>query len=164
MRRTLPLLLCSALLLTGCASIQQSRLNPFNWFGGPIQPTAAPLDANGELRPLVPENAGATMTDTRVLIDQITSLRVNRTPDGVILTATGLAAAQGRFNAQLVPTGYDNGVLGFAFRVAVPEGATDVGRDATRRITVARVLTQAELQGVRTIRVQAARNAQTARR
>lgn len=162
MRATLPLCICAAVALTGCARIQDSRLNPFNWFAsGPS--VAAPVDADGNLRPLVPAEAKVAATDNRTLIDQIANVSANRTPDGVILTATGIAAVQGQFNAQLVPASFENGVLTLAYRVSTPQGAAASGSDGSRRITAARVLNNADLQGVRRITVEGARNARTVR-
>lgn len=161
MRRSLPLIVCATLVLTGCARLQESRLNPLNWFGASA-PAATPVDENGDIRPLVPSST--QLIDNRVVIDQITGLTIGQTPEGAIVTATGIGSAQGQFNAQMVPVRFENGVLTLSFRVEIPTGAMTIGSDASRQITVARVLDQDALRGVRTIRVEAARNARTTRR
>jgi len=142
------------------ARLQESRLNPFNWFGTSTQASAS-VDNDGNIVPLVPVRT--QVIDNRAMIDQVTSLRINRTPDGAIVTATGIAATQGQFNAQLVPAGISNGVMTFAFRIE-ESGATTVGSDASRQVTAARVLENANLAGIRTIRVEGARNARASSR
>lgn len=161
MRPALPLLLILTLTATGCARVAESRLNPLNWFGSS---TPANVDAQGNLRPLVTADMINRTVDGRILIDSITALEVNRTPDGAIVRATGVAATQGGFNAQLVPVASDGGVLTLAFRVEVPQGFQPQGPAATRQITVARALSNADLAGIRSIRVQAARNARVSSR
>lgn len=160
MVRSISILMVAALVLSGCARLQDSRLNPFNWFGAST-PAPAATNADGSLVPLVPPRA--QIIDGRGLVDQITDLRINRTPDGAIVTATAIASTQGQFNAQLVPTSLTNGVLTLAFRTEAPD-TTTVGSTASRQITAARVLDTATLVGVRTIRVEGARNARAASR
>lgn len=162
MRPLLPIMLCTTLAITGCSRITESRLNPFNWFGA--SEATAPVDENGQLRPLIPENATATTIDTRGLIGNISSMRVDRTPDGAIVRATGIATTQGQFNAQLVPVGIDGGVLTLVFRVAQPAGAQTGGTTASRQISAAYVVDQATLASIRSVRVQAQENSLISRR
>ncbi len=162
MRPALPLLLCISIAATGCSQISQSRLNPLNWFGA-SQP-AANVDAAGNRRPLVTSNMVTQVVDGRIAIDSVDALEVNRTADGAIVRATGTAATQGAFNAQLVPISRDGGTLTLVFRVEVPQGFQPQGPTRTRQVTVARVLSANDLIGVRTIRVQGARNARASRR
>ena len=161
MKTSITLALVAALSLGACGRIADSRLNPFNWFG-PSQPVAN-VDAEGNLRPLVP-GTGSAVFDQRGAIDQIAALSIERTPNGALVRATGIASTQGQFNAQLVPVRFENGVLTLAFRVEAPEGFSAGGSEASRTITVARALSNAELAAVRVIRVQGARNAREARR
>ncbi len=162
MRPALPLALIAVIAVTGCARVAESRLNPFNWFGG-SEPVAN-VDAAGNLRPLVTASMVRREVDGRVLIDSLETLEVSRNAGGAIVRATGVAATQGSFNAQLVPVAFEGGTLTFAFRVEVPQGFQPQGPVATRRVTVARVLDAGELAGVRSIRVQAARNARVSSR
>jgi hypothetical protein len=162
MRMTLPLLLCATISATGCARVTESRFNPLNWFGN--SQAAAAATANGERRPLVPATALRSIVDQRALIDSVTALQVDRLPGGAIVTATGIASTQGQFNAQLVPVSSSGGTLTLEFRVAVPAGFEAIGTPASRQITAALNLGQDALAGIRTIRVQGARNARTSSR
>ena len=160
-RIALPLLTCAALTLGACATVSESRFNPLNWFGGSTPVVAAPGE---EVKPLIPEGTQFGEIDQRSMIDNITAMRVDRTPNGAIVRATGLASTIGQFNAQLVPTGFANGTLTLEFRVEVPAGAQTGGENATRTITAARALDFDDLAGVRRIQVQGARNARTSSR
>lgn len=161
MRATLPLLLCAALTVTGCARVSESRLNPLNWFGG-SQPST--MTSAGELKPLVPENRATKVTDTRGAIDQVTTLVVERTPEGALIRATGIANTQGQFNAQLVPVSNEGGTLTLAFRIEATTGFAGVNSAFSRQVTVARFMSKNDLANVRTIRVQGATNARSASR
>ncbi|SEW12642.1 hypothetical protein SAMN04488515_1181 [Cognatiyoonia koreensis] len=156
MRPTLPLLLCATLAISGCSRIAESRFNPFNWFGAAT--VAAPVDANGNLRPLVTANALNRVVDGRVPVDTVTSLRIDRSPNGGIVTASG-AVPVGAFNAQLVPVAQDGGTLTLSFRVEIPASAS-----GTQTITAARAFNNAELAGIQRIVVQAARNSASSTR
>ena len=69
----------------GCARVSDSRLNPFNWFGGSTESTGlAPDGGFAEIAP-----------DRRNLVDQVTQLRVERTPGGAVIRATGLPPRAG---------------------------------------------------------------------
>lgn len=155
------ILLTATLTLSACATISSSRLNPLNWFG----PSAStPLTAAGEIVPLVDPATRFGEVETRGRIAQIVALQIDRTPTGAIVRATGVASTAGQYNAELVRTGQAGGVLTLDFRVSVPPAARTGGAQATRQITVAKILDSGDLAGVRTIRVQAAQNAREARR
>ncbi len=162
MRPALPIALIAVLAVTGCARIADSRINPLNWFGSST--AVANVDAAGNLRPLVTAEMIQREVDGRVLVDSVDQLEISRNAGGAILRATGTMATQGGFNAQLVPVAFEGGTLTFAFRVEMPQGFQPQGSANTRRITVARVLDAGMLAGVRTIRVQGARNARTSSR
>lgn len=162
-----PILITGALCvaLTGCARLSESRLNPLNWFGpSTSSPASAPVDASGELRPLIPDNRRVIQVDGRDLIASVTALSIDRSPSGAIVRATGLAPTQGYFNAELVPIAQEGGVLTLAFRAQAPAGFEAVGAPATREITAAYVIDAGALPGIRTVRVEASANARTARR
>jgi hypothetical protein len=161
MLRSLTLILCLGLMLSGCAKLANSRLNPLNWFG-PSAPVAN-TTADGALRPLVTAEQ-ATVVDTRVLIDQIVEMQVEPTTSGAILRATGLAATQGFYNAELVLAASENGDVTYDFRVAAPAGFEAIGTEASRRITVALELSNAQLAGIGNITVRGAQNARGSRR
>ena len=161
MRPVIPALLCASLALSACAQISQSRFNPLNWFG--TSEAVATGATAAEIRPLVPENAADSIIDTRSLVASVSELSVDRTPDGAIVRAVGTTAVPGQFNAELIATSIDNGVLDLAFRVQSP--ATDASsRVEPRRITAAYILDNRMLSQVRTIRVSGAQNSLTTRR
>lgn len=166
MRHTLSLILGLGLLLPGCARLADSRFNPLNWFGGSTP--VASVQADGTPRPLLPEGGGGTVADARATIDQILDVQIERTTSGAILRATGLAATQGFYNAELVlvpvQSGSDTGDITYEFRVAAPAGFEAIGTEASRRITVALTLSAAELAGIRSITVQGLQNGRTTRR
>lgn len=158
MRTTFPFLLLAALSTPGCSRIANSSFNPMNWFGSTASPSAS--QASAEIGPLVPERT--VSFDQRGGIAEVSALRFNRTPDGGILQATGIASTQGQFNAQLVPVSIQNGTLTLAFKVE-SSTSTASGRANTRQITVARVFSNADLIGIRSIVVQGARNSRSVR-
>lgn len=161
MRVTLPLLLCAALTVTGCARVSQSKLNPLNWFGN-SQPSA--MTSAEERRPLVPENRGTKVVDTRGAISEVSTLVIEKTPDGALIRATGVASTQGQFNAQLVPVSNEGGTLTLSFRIEAATGFSGTNSAYSRQVTVARFMSLRDLSGVRTIRVQGATNARSASR
>lgn len=161
MRVTLPLLLCATLTVSGCARVSESKLNPLNWFGN-SQP--ANVSSDGTLRPLVPENRATKVVDTRGAIEQVSTLVVEKTPEGALIRATGVASTQGQFNAQLVPVSNAGGTLTLAFRIQAATEASGVTTAYSRQVTVARFMSFNELADVRTIVVQGATNARSAAR
>ncbi len=159
MLRAATLTICLALGLTGCARLADSRINPLNWFGRSASVAATP-ETRG---PLVP-SGGVVVVDNRALIETVTDLRIERKPGGAIVRATGIAATQGYFNAQLVLTGIEGGVARYDFRVEAPAGYEAVGSVGSRRITAAVTLGSSELAGIRSIEVRGATNAQRSSR
>jgi len=147
--------------LSGCARISDSRINPLNWFG---QSTQAPVTANGDIRPLVREGRRTITVDGRTLVQSVSSLRVDRSPTGAIVSAVGIAPTQGYFNAELVSRGVENGVLLLEFRAQAPTAFNVPGTDRSRQITAAYDISSGELAGIRSVRVQSASNARTAAR
>ncbi len=162
MLRKLPLILGMALVLAGCARLAESRLNPFNWFGPST--SVAVMTPGGELRPLVPEGGQRITLDNRGLVAEVTGLVIDRSPDGALVRATGLAAGPGPYNAQLVRTGLEEGVLTLEFRVAMPERPVTGAAPAQQVVTVATRITNAELASIRTVRVVGQGNIRTVSR
>lgn len=161
--RPIPLLLASAVALSGCARLADSRLNPSNWFGSGGGAVAA-VGASGEVEPLVPDGARTLVLDARPLLAEVTSVSLDRTPDGAILRATGRASSQGWFNADLVLTAIEGGTATYAFRAEAPRGFAAAGTPASRQITAAVNLDLAELQGIRRFRVEGASGARSVSR
>lgn len=169
--------LISVLAVSACGTIRDSAVNPANWFGKG-RTSQAPIEQTASTNPLIPGGKQKTgifakkrARDAIYLgqpIDQVTNLVIERVPGGAVVRATGLTAVQGVYAIQLTQVTKDNtpvdGVLTYRFegiRPATPQGT---GSKHTRTVVAARALTNQELQGVRTIRVQAARNVQTSRR
>lgn len=172
MRKTLPLLLAATLALTACASIRDSRVNPFNWFG---QSRSERLEQTANTNPLIPRGGGlfarARAEDQVYLgrpFEQITDLTIERVPGGAIIRATGLAARQGIYAVQLTPENEEeeavDGILTYRLEGIRPSRPTPVGTKPTREVIAARRVTDQQLQGVRQIRVEGQLNAQVARR
>ncbi|MCF6232040.1 MAG: hypothetical protein L3J36_02880 [Rhodobacteraceae bacterium] len=171
MRKPLMLLLTTSLFLTACGW-REARLNPSNWFG--TSKTVA-VEAVNQTNPLIPQRSALrrkrAIEDTSVVIAKITELRINKTPTGAIILATGIATRQGAFNAELradEPDSDDPGatsdVLSYTFRITYPGPLTATGTEHTRTISVAQSLSNQELRKIRLIRVQGAQNTIESRR
>lgn len=166
-------LLISAMTLTACGAVRDSRVNPLNWFG---QSRSAPVVAQEvNTNPLIPTKSGlfAKRRAEREVyvgnqIDQVTGLVIERVPGGAIVRATGLTKSQGVHSIRLTPETKDetpvDGVLTYRIEGIQPASAQPIGSEHTRTVVVARTLTNQELRDVRTIRVVAARNVRTSRR
>ena len=140
--------------LSGCGGVS---LNPFSWFGGQSEASVETLN----------DVTFVEFEDPRERITRVTSLRVNRTPGGAIVQATGLPPQQGWHSAALVPVNDGeptDGVLTFDFRAFPPTAPTRASTVQSREIVVGYTLSNTQLLGVRTIRVVAATNIATTRR
>jgi hypothetical protein len=155
MQRRAVLILPVAALVAGCG-FTESRLNPFNWFGG----------GEEEVATFVPPDP--VEADTRPLIAEVTALSIERTPGGAIVRATGLPPTQGFWGAGLLVENRgvadDGGTLTYQFRVLPPEDPASASTRQSREIVVGLFLTNQALEGVRAIRVVAEGNARVARR
>ena len=150
--RSLIIVLALATGLSGCARVSESRFNPFNWFGGSEETTAqAPAELDRDPRPRV---------------GRVTSLRIEPTPTGAIIRATGLPPTQGWYAAALVPETDEpvNGEMVYVFRAVPPRDPQPVSTAQSRELSVARALSQQSLAATRTVRVIGATNALVARR
>ncbi len=151
MNKPLIAALCAALALGACSTIGKSRLNPFNWFGGSEETVVAraPLD-----RP----------ADPRLLISQVTDMKLERMPGGVIIRATGLPPTQGYWEAELVAPPIEDGKIIYDFRVFPPVDDAAISTPQSREVTVATYLSNIKLESIRQITVQGENNARTSRR
>lgn len=129
-------------LLAGCGG----KLNPLKWFGSRDKTVA--------------EVSIEAPSDPRPWIDSISDVRLEKVPSGVLITAKGLAAAQGSWQAALVARPVDDGLLTLDFR-AWPAPVGVVGTPRTREVTVGLHLSHKELAGVEWIEVSSAKNALT---
>ena len=171
MHKSLTVLLIAGFTLTSCGW-SDSVVNPKNWFGGSEEVLT---DAEAaEINPLIPQKRLSILNKKEQPIPvgdpiaQITQLRIERTTSGAIIHATGIAAREGAFGAQLTPDTPDetaeNGVLSYTFRVFYPGAPTPFGTQRTRQVTVAHSLSTQQMNGVRSIRVTGAENARESRR
>ena len=147
-------LIMIGLVVTSCARIRDSRVNPFNWFGGD-RSQAVTVERT-------------EVIDYRNLVEQVTSLKVERQPGGAIVKVRGLPQTQGYWDAELVPLNEGEpvkGTLSFEFRVAPPlPGANAVSTVQSREVVVGLYLSDFKLDGVRSIEVIGAQNRRSVRR
>ncbi|MDD9923054.1 MAG: hypothetical protein OXQ92_12355 [Boseongicola sp.] len=140
--------------LSGCGD-RGFSLNPFSWFG-----------SETEVETLDEINL-QTYVDDRPLIENVTSLTIDRTPGGAIIRATGLPPTQGWHTAALVSDTEGepvNGVLSYTFRAVPPENTERVSTVQSREITTGKFVSDIVLANVREIRVIGARNIRSIRR
>ncbi|MBL4767996.1 MAG: hypothetical protein JKY94_09825 [Rhodobacteraceae bacterium] len=171
MHKSLTVLLTAGLLLSSCGW-SDSSVNPKNWFGSSKE---IPVGTEaGDINPLIPKKKNSILNskekpvDIGIPIAKISQLRIERTSSGAIIHATGIGAREGVYGARLVPDTPgetpENGILSYTFRVFYPQGTTAFGTDRTRRVDVARSVSNQQMAGVRSIRVSGTDNAREARR
>lgn len=164
MRASVTGLLAAAVLLSGCATVRDSRINPVNWFGGARAPAeAAQADGNA----LIPQRGALARPEESyegAAIARVSDLVLEPLPGGAVLRATGVAERQGPYEVRLTPVQQEGPVLVFRFDRLLPRQRTPAGPPRTREVTVATHLSELELDGVRAIRVEAAGNARELRR
>ncbi len=171
MNRTTAVILIAALTLGGCGRVSESRFNPFNWFG---RSTSAPVEAGaGEVvNPLIPRTRRNIFFDDSpeeykgTLIGQVTELRVERSAGGgAIISVTGIADRQGPYEIRLVKVEEESDASTLTYDLRNLQGPGAVGgSEWSRSVKAAVSLSALDLEGVRTIRIKAARNQQTSRR
>lgn len=150
MKTPLVATLCATLALGACSTISNSRLNPFNWFGGSEEAAvASPLE-----RP----------ADPRLLVAQVIDMQLEKMPGGVIVRATGLPPTQGFWDAELVARPVEDGAIIYDFRIFPPLESSAVSTQQSREVIVATFLSNIKLEGIRQITVQGESNARTSRR
>lgn len=168
MRTSIILLLTATLTLSACGAVRDSRINPFNWFGGS---RAESLPATENTNPLIPERSGvfarrpeAPYAGVRVAV--IDDLTIERSPGGAIIRVRGTAAKQGAHEVRLVKEDdeSDATTLTYTLKAQFPQGSRRVGPATSRELTAARFVTSNDLAGIRTIRVKGAQNARSSSR
>lgn len=173
MLKPISVLLVATLLLAGCGSVRDSRINPFNWFGNDTPSGASDIETAREKNPLIPELGPVQQSRAErerykgTPIDSVTDVTLERIPGGVLLRATGVAATQGVYDAQLTPVTEDgpvDGVIIFSLDALNDPDLRTQGPVQTRDVIVATTLTDQDLGNARTIRVAGARNAIDIRR
>lgn len=137
-----------AMLLAGCSDgLSFDGLNPANWF-----------DDSGSMS----STDGMTKVDNRELVPVVTNLTMDPMGDGsgVVIVATGVAAAQGYWDPVLVASNDGmplDGFLTYEFRAAAPmdesDGEMQSADQDSRELQAAITLTSEQLEGVIGIRV-----------
>ncbi len=154
MTSRLTLALACTLILAGCGGLRESRLNPFNWFGR-SRVVEAPVVDN------------TVAPDGRQLVSDVTLMQVDPLPGGAIIRATGIAATQGYWDAELVlregPEA-DPATPVYDFRVFPPVGQAATSTPQSREVTVALYLSDVQLARITAITVQGANNARAVNR
>ena len=167
MKRAVGVVILSALVLTGCGTVRESRYNPMNWFGRGV---AEPVAAEETVNPLIPRRRASIFQASQEAaydgqpIAEVSQLLVERRPGGAVIRATGVANRQGPYEVRLVrdEAATDEDTLTYVMRAYQQPGP--VGSERSRRVTAAVWLTDNDLLGIRTIRVVGASNAQVSRR
>ena len=167
MTRLLTTLTIAALLLSGCGTIRDSRLNPFNWFG---RAESRELAAE-EVNPLIPRQnrmSSRYRPDLRQPVTRVDELVVERVPGGAIVRVVATASYQDSFNVGLVPdseTGPVDGLAAYTLVAELPRRrGLGVGPEQTRRINEGLFLSNNDLEEIRVIEVKGTQNALTVRR
>jgi hypothetical protein len=145
LRALLVLALCTSVAACG------SRLNPLNWFGG-----------EREERITVTETE--QQTDPRPLVAQVTSLSVEPTTSGAIVTARALTERQGYWQPALIEVSRAEGEVVYEFRAAPPPAGAGTGPEPTREILAATTLGRDDVAGLRRITVMGRTNQRTVSR
>ncbi|MCF3594372.1 hypothetical protein LZG00_10195 [Rhodobacteraceae bacterium LMO-12] len=165
MRKSLLALLVATMTLSACGSIRDSAVNPFNWFGR-SRAEAAP---QGTTNALIPKRSGifarrAPGPYAGIPVATIKDLAVDRAAGGAIIRVTGVAAQQGPYEVQLVKDeDAADGTLSYTLK-ALRTPTRLVGPETSREVVAAQFVTDGDLAGIRTIRVNGAQNARSTSR
>ena len=150
MKTPIATIMLSAVLLTGCAT----KFNPLNWFK---------RSTNETVQQVAPDQ----VLDNRGLVDQVTSLQIEKTYGGAIIHVVGLPPSQGYWDAELVAQNDEkpvNGVLTYNFRIDQPYEFKRASTPVSREVVVGHFVSNIKLKNVTSIRVLGAQNARTSRR
>jgi hypothetical protein len=151
MSRQLLAALSLVMILSACATVRDSRINPFNWFGRDSETVTVAADG--------------AVVDGRRLAAQIVSLTVDAFPGGAIVRTIGLPATQGFWDAELVEIeDEDPSNVVYEFRLLPPVAPRRQGTQRSREIIAGATLSRIRLENVRSITVVGAQNRRTVRR
>lgn len=169
MYKPLSVLVLSALLLSGCGGLRESRVNPLNWFGNST-PQRTTVRSDDEVNTLIPPQRRSIFRASGddgyagVLVDNVTELHVEPRPGGALIRAVGVTRYQGPFEVKLVKVeeASTDGVLVYDLRAL--QYRNTVGTAASRSIQAAVWVTDSDLAGVHSIQVRGSETQRTARR
>lgn len=159
MARTARFIIAVGLVFGVAACSNGINLNPLTWFAG--------SSSDEGLVALEPEGGWPDDLDRRLVVDQVTALRIEKTTAGAIVRATGLPPRQGYWDAELVPENNgepDKGVMSYVFRIATPRWATATGTPYSREVEAGAFIPNAKLRDITSIRVMGERNSLSSRR
>lgn len=152
MRAGLLAAMAAVMVVSACATVRESRLNPLNWFG---RSEAARIEA----APAAVNYGG------RIPVADVTELHIEPANGGAIIRAKGVPQTQGWYQGDLVLEPSEReGELSYRFVVQQPEGLQRIGTAVSREVTVATFVSDFRLEGIRQITVAGAQNARTTRR
>ncbi|WP_282096529.1 hypothetical protein [Epibacterium ulvae] len=172
MKTTLAVLLTGTLIVAGCGSLRESRLNPGNWFGNSTETPVASTKPKEEINPLLPVQkrdegifAKRPEEDRSTLINTISALRVEPTSTGAIVSVEGLSNRQGAYDIELRPVkDAPADVLEFELRADHPTTDAQASTSQNPPIRAALSLSTQDLNGIKLIRVVGAENVRETRR
>lgn len=160
MRLTVLMILVASTIVAGCSRSDPERRGLF----GKKRDRA---EANASTNPLIPKSQSfidsLRMKDqayTGTPIDQVVSVRTERTTGGMLVTVVGLPARNGAFDVRLVNDNHDepeNGILTYALRAIQPED-TPQGPQYLREVTTGVFIPDRKLAKTRSVQIVAARN------
>lgn len=170
MQTPITVMVLSALVLTSCGTVRESRFNPMNWFGSSTTVRADIRPDQEGYNPLIPRRQESIFRQSKVEtyagidVDDVTELHVERRPGGALIRAVGVTRYQGPYAVRLVKLDdeSDAGTLTYALRAEQYRGP--VGPVAARTVTAAVWVTDNELATVSTIRVRGRNNVRSSRR
>jgi hypothetical protein len=143
--RFIVIALIALTMVSGCSRISQSRINPLNWFS----PKEAKVILFSTERP----------ADPRPLIDMIVDAALEPLPSGALVRATGRAARQGYWQADLLVNSVDEaGNLIIEFRAIPVQGGGTDSPARSREVTAAVSLRADTLASAKRIIIRGAEN------
>ncbi len=164
-------MLATALIISGCSGYKDSRLNPGNWFSRSV--AVAPTESPASYNPLIPQRAVSIFrpdTDETAplgaLVREIETLKIEQRPGGAIIAVTGLVRRAGvqDVTLQLNESASSDSVLVYDLRSFFSDRGPVPQTVSARRVSAAISLTDQEMEGIRTVRVNGATNARETRR
>lgn len=156
--------------LAGCATVRDSRANPFNWFGGSDAAAADVTPNTDTVNTLIPQrrsffDRAPAPPYPGTLVQQVTELNARQVPGGAVVEVTGIFRSVASFDVRLVevPT-EDETTLSYEMRAIQPQAGEGQGTPRVRTVTAAIRLTNQQLAGITTIRVISQGNTRTTTR
>lgn len=158
--RAVSLIIAATVALSGCSG--GSGSNPLGSF-----PSFGSLNPFGGGKKADVAQA-VEIEDPRPLVAALKSVEPESALRGLIIKATAVTPSQGYYDAALVPvaegTPDENGIVTYEFRASPPQTPQGSGPEQTRLLLAAAFIEDADLEGIRGIRVISASNSVNLRR